>query len=280
MKRYLISILIIFSFFIFIFIYCKGLEQIIQPPDVRIVGVRLPSISFESITLDFDIAIDNPNPFGISINKYDYRFLLENNQLFASTKNDNIIINAKSSNHINIPLTLVFKEIYNLFQNTKNLDSLNYHFEGHITPGGVLSTFTIPFSKTGRLPNIRIPAISIREIKMNRLSLSGVDLELVMNVKNPNSFGFNIGKFNYAIQLKGTPVASGIGENLASIPEKGPGEIRLPLKIDFSGAAASLYSALTAKTIDCSISGGLDINSSLGSLSLPISTQTQVSIFK
>ncbi len=259
---------------------CAGLQQLVQTPSVSIANVGLKNLSFEAVTLDFDLKVHNPNAFGASLQGFSYKFALQDKELFSGNNTASFSVPAQGDGHAHIPITLNFSEIYRLVQNTKSLDSLKYQVSGSLNPGGLLAGMNIPFSKTGTMPNLRIPEISLGSLKVNKLTLSGIDLNLAIRMKNPNAFAFDIGKLNYAVQLAGQPVASGLGQNLASIPQKGTGEIQLPIRIDFAGAAASLRSALSGGAIDCALSGGADLNTPFGLLNLPLETAQKVTIFK
>ncbi len=266
--------------FFFIFLSCQSLQQLVQSPSVKIAGVKLDNINFQSVTLDFDLQVHNPNGFGMNLSGYTYRFALQDKELLSGNETKGVSVAAQGESHVHIPLTLQFKEIYSLIQNTKSLDSLAYQLSGSITPSGIFSNLTVPFSKSGSLPNIRIPEVSLQGLKVNKLNLTGIDLNLVMRLKNPNTFGFNLGKLNYAIQLAGQSVATGETSQAAAVPSKGTGEIRLPIKLDFLSAASSLKTALGGGSIECNISGGADLDTPFGNLALPIETKQIVSIVK
>lgn len=265
---------------IYFFLTCQGLEKLVQAPVVRIAEVQMNNINFEAVSLTFDILVDNRNPFGITITKYDYRFSLENTQLFSNEEAQNLVIGAQNQNHVHVPLTIKFSNVFELIHKTKNLDSLNYSFEGHILPGGILSTFNIPFSKTGSLPNVRIPELSLQGLKITKLSFSGMDIDLIIRLKNPNSFRFDINNLNYNIQIKEIPVASGFTEKAASIPAKGKGDFRLPIKLNFLGAAASLQSILSTHAVDCTVSGRANLLTPFGNLEFPIDAKQNIPVFK
>lgn len=259
---------------------CAGLQQLVQTPSVSVAHVGLQNLSFEAVTLDFDLKVHNPNAFGASLQGFSYTFALQEKELFSGKTTNSFAVPAQGDGHAHIPITLHFKEIYALVQNTKSLDSLKYQITGALNPGGLLAGMTIPFSKTGTMPNVRLPEVSLGSLKVNKLNLSGMDLSLAIKMKNPNTFAFDIGKLNYAVQLAGQPVASGLSQNLAAIPRKGAGEITLPIRLDFSGVAASLRSALSGGAIDCSLAGAADLNTPFGPLNLPLETTQKVSIFK
>jgi len=259
---------------------CTGMEKLLQAPSVDVAGVALRDLSFDSVTIDFDLLVKNPNSFGASLSQLDYRFSLENQQLFSGVQTQDLVIAAENQSHVHVPLNVKFKELYSLIQSIQNLDTLKYHFEGHIIPGGLLSSMTIPFSKTGSLPNLRLPQVSLKNLQIIKWSLTGIDLDLALFVKNPNAFGFEIGKLNYDIRLKDNPVANGFTQNLGSIPAKGTGQILLPIKINLIGAAASLASVLSGGQTDCSITGQTSLRSPFGELELPFEAKQTISIIK
>ncbi|HPG40483.1 MAG TPA: LEA type 2 family protein [bacterium] len=271
----------LYLFIVILFIAgCSSLQQLVQRPTVKVSGVDIASANFDQITLDFGLLIHNPNSFGIQMDGFDYNFVLEGNEFLKGNENRQIQILSQNNSTVKIPVTIAFKELYNLVTKTKTLDTLSYHIEGHIRPGGLLSGFNIPFSKTGSLPNIRIPELSLKSLKVDKMSLSGIDLKLGIDLKNNNIFGFDIGKLNYNINLGGSKVASGITDKLASVPAKGNGEIVLPISLDFLGLSSSLKSLLTGQNIDCAIAGDADLNTPFGMLNLPINTTQNVKIFK
>jgi LEA14-like dessication related protein len=259
---------------------CQGLQQLIQPPSVSVANVAMQDITFETVTLDFDLKVHNPNAFGASLQGFDYKFSLLDKELFSGNNSSSFSIPAQGDGHAHIPITLNFKEVYKLIQETSSLDTIAFHIAGNLRPGGLLAGITLPFSKTGTVPNIRIPEVALGGLKIDKLSLSGIDMKLAIKVKNPNTFAFDIGKMNYAIKLAGQTVASGLSHNLASLPQKGTGEIQLPIKLDFAGVTSSLRTALTGGSIDCAVAGGADLNTPFGLLNLPLQAAQKITIFK
>ena len=259
---------------------CTALQQMVQAPTVKVEDVKLKDVSFQELTLDFGLNVNNPNIFGVQLLGFDYLFVIEDKEFLKGDQTQNVDILAQSANKVNIPLTLNFQDLYDLMTRVKSLDSLSFQMSGHFKPGGLLAGLDIPFSRTGKLPNVHIPKINLKGVKLNNLSFSGVNLNVDLGIENGNAFGFDLGKLNYAIKLGGNSVAEGITEKLASIPAKGTGNISIPVSLNFSGLSSSLYSMLTKKTIDCQVDGNAMLNSALGNFNLPINTKQNVSIFK
>jgi LEA14-like dessication related protein len=265
---------------ILLFLGCAAVKELIQPPKVSFESVNLTDLSFNDVTLDFALAIQNPNPIGASLAGYDYTFMVEGNEFLKGDENRPITLPSAGQSTIHIPVTIQFKELYNLLKSTEKQDTVGYRIAGHFRPGGILSGFDIPFSKSGSLPAVKVPKVKLTGLKVKGLSLSKVDLELGVNVDNPNIFGVDMSKLDYQINLAGQQVATGSADNVAQVPKKGSGEIRLPISLSFSGVASALRSAIMGQSVDCAISGGADLNTQFGQLHLPINLNQNVSILR
>jgi len=259
---------------------CTSLEQIIQRPSVQVKGVKTTDANFKEIFLNFGLLIHNPNVFSIQLEGYDYNFVVEGYDFLKGNENQQVQITSQNNSTINIPIAINFKSLYGLVTKTENLDTLSYQISGNVKPGGLLAGLSIPFSKSGTLPNIRIPKVSLKSLKIDKMGLSGVDLKLGIDLDNNNIFGFDIGKLDYNISLAGSKVAEGITENFASIPAKNKGEIVLPISLNFLGLSSSLKSILSGQNVECAVDGSADLKTPYGALKLPISTTQTVKIFR
>lgn len=272
--------LVLICTFLSIIAGCAALQEIIQPPKVNFESVNLTDFSFNDVTLDFALSVHNPNPVGASLSGYDYTFTVEGQQFITGDENRQITLASGGKSSIHIPVTVRFKELYNLFKSTEKQDTVGYRIAGHFRPSGILSGFDIPFSKSGSLPAVKIPKISLSGLKVKGLSFTKVDLELGIDVDNPNIFGIDMSKLNYVINIAGQQVADGSSLNVAQVPKKGKGSIHLPISLSFSGVASAVRSAITGSSVDCAVSGGADLNSPFGLLHLPIDVNQNVSILR
>ncbi len=259
---------------------CAGMEKIIQPPSIRIDTVKLASVDFEKLGLDIVFQVNNPNPFGLSLSGFDYAFTIENKQLLSGRDTRGLALAGQQISEMHFPLTIKFADVYQLISEKKDLDTLAYSFSGTIIPAGLLAAFKIPFSKSGHLPNVRLPQLSLKNVKMQKLSLSGADLKLLVGLKNPNIFGFNVGKLDYKLDLAGKPFASGITGKLIDVPAKGDGVIELPISISSAGVLGSIYSALSGQSIAASLQGTAELTTQHGTVPLPFNTQSTLRILR
>jgi len=257
---------------------CATLEQLVQAPDVKVESVNITDFSFEDITLDFGLLVSNPNAFGAALEGYTYQFAIQGNEFLSADESRQISVGASSASNVSIPVTINFKKLYDLMQQTKDLDSLSYELTGSFRPGGMLSAFDIPFNRAGKLPNVRVPQIKFSGLKVKKMGLTGIDLELGLDMVNKNAFGFDVGKLNYDIALAGSQLIKGSTEKLASVPPKGTSEITLPVSLDFSGALGSLSSVLRGNSVQATITGNTDLSTPFGPITLPFNTTQDIPI--
>ena len=259
---------------------CATLQQLVVPPDVKVENMDIADFSFEDVTLDFGLLVSNPNAFGVDLNGYEYKFAIEGKEFLSADEARQIDIAAAGNSNVSIPVTINFKQIYELMKQTKDLDSLSFDLVGSLHPGGLLSAFDIPFSKTGSLPNVRIPEIKFSGLQIKKMGFTGIDLEVGLDLVNNNIFGFDIGKLNYDIALAGSQLIKGTTENLASVPAKGKTEIKVPVSLDLAGALGSLTSILKGNSVQATITGDTDLKTPFGPITLPFNTTQEIPILK
>lgn len=259
---------------------CATLEQLVVPPDVKVENVNIADFSFEDVTLDFALLVNNQNPFGIDLAGYSYQFAVEGKEFLSADETRQINVAAGGNSNVNIPLTINFKKLYELAQSTKSLDSLSFNLAGNLKPSGLLAGFNIPFKKSGSLPNVHIPEIKFSGLQIKKMGFTGVDLEVGLDLVNNNIFGFDIGKLNYDIALAGSQLIKGSTNQLASVPAKGKSSIKVPVSLNLSGAMGSLTSILKGNSVQATITGDTDLKTPFGPITLPFNTTQDIPILK
>ena len=259
---------------------CASISKLLQKPTVKFEGVRFTDFSFSDLTLNCDLGVQNPNPIGVSLGGYDYALSINEQNFLNGEQTETIQVLANSTSPVTIPVTIKFKELYQLFSTMKGSDEVPYQIMGHILVNMPLGPLKIPFSAKGKFPAVKLPKISIQKIKVESLSLSGIKLNLDVNVDNPNIFGFALNNFNYNIDLSGERVISGMTEQQNVIPEKGKGTLNIPVSLNFAAAGSLISEALRTGKINYNLSGGGDFKTEYGTANLPFDMQGVAKILK
>lgn len=255
---------------VLIVLSCATLSQLFQQPTVKLNKFSISDFSFNDITLNFDLAITNPNPIGVGLAGYDFDFSIEGQNFLSGDQKKDMQVLANQTSIVGIPLTVKFNQLYEMFKALKDKDEANYGLKGHMHVNGPLGLLQIPFSTSGKMPAVKLPKISLAGVKVNTLSLSGVKLNLDVEVDNPNIFGFNLNNFNYNIALAGKNVLSGTKTDATVVNKKGKSTLSFPVDLNFLAMGSMLKSALETGKIDYQLTGGTDVKTEYGSANVPI----------
>jgi len=268
-----------------LFLGCAALQQIanIQEPKLDVQNVRFTGMSFEDIDLAFDIKIKNPNPLSATLAALDYDFQINDASFLKGQQEKQISILANGESTVEIPLTLNFKDLYNTFQALKNQDSSAYKLMCGLSFNlPVLGPTRIPVSKSGNLPNLKLPDVSIGSLKLNKISLTGADLDLKLNVKNANTFSFLLNKLNYDFVVNGKTWVKGLSQKQMQVKEKGESTISIPISLNFLEMGTVIYQMINGnQKLNYQLKGNVDLNSSLpllGQVSLPLDRVGEINI--
>ena len=270
-----------------LFFGCAALQQLanIQEPKLDVENVRMTGLSFDAIDLAFDVKIQNPNALAITLAGFDFDFQVNEASFLKGQQDKQLSLQSRGESMIEIPISLNFKDLYNTFQALKNLDSTGYKLMGGLSFNlPVLGATRIPISKTGKLPNVKLPSVSISTLMLNQITLSGAELELRVIVDNPNTFNFLMNKLNYDFVVNGKTWVKGLSQDPMRVREKGISGLSIPISLNFLDMGMSLYQMITgSQKFNYELKGIIDLTSSLpllGQVSLPIDRAGELSVSK
>ncbi|MCK5739012.1 LEA type 2 family protein [bacterium] len=262
--------------FLFICLFigsCATMRQLVQEPSVQFDSMELADFSFDDITALFTFNVNNPNAIGIKLSGYDYILAVNDKQFLQGTQNLPVTVPAKGTGKVTIPVTVKFAELYKMYQSTRSADEFSYNVVGNVLVNAAISTLKIPFSTSGKLPTVNMPKISLKDIRVNKLSFSGIDLGVVVNIDNPNILGFTLQEFDYNLTLAGKKVANGQNKNAITIPKKGIGTLNVPIKLNFSSLGSVITKAIRQGEIDYVLKGNAALKTEFGQGRLPFNTK-------
>jgi LEA14-like dessication related protein len=285
----IIRLFLIFFISIY-FTHCADLINLlkkgsIEEPDVRVIKTRIAGLSFKQIDLVFDIQIDNPNPAGISLAGFDYDLLL-NNISFLKGEEDKVLeIKANDIATIQLPLSLLFENIYATYQRLKNEDKISYTLSTGLTFNlPVLGELRIPVSTSGDFPAIKVPSVHIKYLKLNHLSFTGADFKLAIGINNPNSVGFIIENLDYNLMINNTLWAEGQTSDELTIHSNKDNTLLIPFTLNLLQIGSALYKEIgEGKNFNYQFKGQANLTSSmelLGKLTLPFNMSGKINLTK
>lgn len=263
-------ILGLLSWIIFTLDGCSEMQQLIKAVDVKkptakISNVKITALSLDQADLLFDIKISNPNSININLAGFDYDLLLNKASFLKGTQNKTVNIAAHASSKIQLPLSLRYEDIYKTFKSLSKKDKINYVLKlGLSFDLPVLGTVRVPIETKGSVPTIKLPAVSVKALKLNNLAFTGADLQLNLQIKNPNTFALNLNHFNYAFVVDGQKWIEGQEKKQISVSKKGKKTLSIPIKLNFLEIGHSVMNLISGSSkLNYKLSGKADVGSSL-----------------
>jgi len=245
----------------------------VTKPEFTFKRVNLQGLSFDSVTLGLVYEIDNPYEIPISLAQVSYQLAVEGNRVFSGSPNQGVKIPAGRSREVTFPAQVRYAELGNVVKTIFTKKSLGYQASGRVgvdTPVGMLS---FPISKSGTFDRPDLPQVRIADIVAPRVTTSGAELRVALDVTNTNPFPMPLEALQYGLNLNGARVGGGTvrGANVAARKTQ---RIELPVTVGFAQAGRGLQQLLSGKATNVALTGQFDF----GALSGPLQVAQKLTL--
>jgi len=213
---------LILSAALILFAGCALLHRAVKRPDVTFQSIGLRDITFDGAAVDLVFAVKNPNPFGLTIQRYDYTFRVGDRPVASSGHDASLAIAARSVGQLVVPLSVRFADVMNAANALRQSDRWPFSVEGTVTVGGgPLGGVTAPFTYRDTLPRPMPPKITVESLRVQSASLTNIAIDVTLAVENPGRLAYALGTLTGALDLNGQRVISldGLDGALALRPE-------------------------------------------------------------
>lgn len=242
---------------------CSALKDFanIQQPTVDFNRVTVQSFNFNSVNLLFDLEVNNPNQVGVDAEEYSYEFFINDKSFINGRQEENLRIDRGSSSFVQIPVSLNFSEIYDMFNSFAGRDSFSYRLASEIQfdiPG--LGRRMVPVSAAGELPIPKLPRIEFGGFDVTNLSLSGADLVLGIRIFNPNIFGINLSNIDYLLNVNNREwLNANIGDHIR-IGANEENLVNIPIRLNAAQMGSVFVEIMRGSSeLHYSLSGSADV---------------------
>lgn len=239
----------------------KELGNAISKPTLSITDVRVTDFSFDEIELTYDVQVDNPNPVAVQMLSYDYDFDINDNNFIEGDQQKQLRIEASGQSTFQIPMRLNFLELYNLFNSLREKNQADYTLAANLNFDlPVLGPTTMPVEKSGTLPMLKLPDISVTSLNVKDVNLSEANLVLNLDVQNPNGFSLLLNALSYNLDVNGRNWVDGSQQKSLSISQNGRSQIAIPISLNISEIGSSVVQLLNNNNeINFELSGDMNL---------------------
>ncbi len=256
---------------------CAELKQIaasaFQQPKLEFQSVSIQSLDLEGATLAFDFRIENPNGIGLDVAKIGYALDVEGTRVVDGEAPGGVSIPAHGAAPVRFPVHFRFADVPGFVRLVTSREALAYRLSGHAgvrTPIGIVD---LPLSYASTVAAPRLPTLGIDAVQVRSVSFTDVALDVKLTVHNPNAVPLPVGSVSYAVSVAGSPLVSGDGRAVASVPARGSAAVALPVRMSLAGAGRAASQLVSGSgAVDVGVKG----TATFGNVPIPIDFAAKV----
>lgn len=254
---------------------CALLSAVLQKPQVTFKDVKLTSLSFEGISADFTFAVQNPNPVPLNLARLSYQVTIDGHALALGSANRPLAVPANGAGEMTLPVGIKFAEFVQAIESLFTKSKLPYTLAttlGFASPlgdngafgalggaaGGLPAIIDVPLSTSGEFPVPKLPDVSFAGVTVGTPDITGITINLGINVVNPNQFAIPLGSLAYKVSVGGSPVI----ESIAPPQELTAGarrSIPIAARVDFLKTGMGIFNMVKSGNAKIAFDGALDL---------------------
>jgi LEA14-like dessication related protein len=114
------------------------------------------------------------------------------------------------------------------------------------------------------------PSITFKTARLSSASLSDATVDVIYEVRNPNTFGLSLAKVDYAFFVEGKQVVAGAPRKGIQLKPRGSSELVFPANVRFADIVPAVETFLTKDVANFKVQGSVGIDTPVGILSFPL----------
>jgi LEA14-like dessication related protein len=255
---------------------CAVLEDYIQiqQPSARIAGAHLQNITLDSLTLLFDVEVENPYSVALPLVNLDYSLCSRDQQFLSGASELSGSVPAGRTKVVQLPAKVAFVNLVNTIAGIRPGSVLPYTAEfGLSVDAPVLGRVRVPLASEGELPVPTVPGVGVSEVRWETLNLNEATGRVKLDLVNKNEFPFELSRLTYGFSLGGVQVAkSSMVKAVSFDAAGGAGTIEIPISFSPVSLGFGLFQMLTSDQAGYEFRGDLKVNTPFGPMTFPLDT--------
>jgi LEA14-like dessication related protein len=117
---------------------------------------------------------------------------------------------------------------------------------------------------------VQEPRVALKEANMRGLDASGVDLELLLDITNPNPFDVSLLGYTFDLNVLTLPLSSGETQVPTLFPAGKETELRIPVRLKYVDLLEIIKRAPDPDKVPYQLNSILHLKTPLGGMSVPV----------
>jgi LEA14-like dessication related protein len=125
---------------------------------------------------------------------------------------------------------------------------------------------------------VQAPRVTLKEASMVGLDTSGIDIEFLLGITNPNSYDLSLLGYTFDLQVLGQPLSSGGKQETTLFPAGKETAMRLPVRLKFADLLKIINSSPDLDKIPYQLNSILHLKTPLGEMAVPVGKNASLAI--
>lgn len=216
-------------------------------PEMELASFQINSIEDGTIQLDLSVMVNNKMPVAFSVDTLQYNVFMEEVLVAESTYPEGISIDASERSTVSLPITLYKDQINQILQKVEqnpSNDSLNLLMKADVLTDIPFTDDPIELSLTKRIYFVRQPQITVSDISIEKFGLDQSEVEMTIQVNNPNQFTFSFRKTDYEFSVDNESVAYGAVDKVTNIAAGDTTTFVVPFNVNLDEVGENVFNLL------------------------------------
>jgi LEA14-like dessication related protein len=115
------------------------------------------------------------------------------------------------------------------------------------------------------------PVVSLKNVQVSSLGLTGGNLNVILSVYNPNGFRLDATRLTYRLLVDSTPLANGVMDNRFTVQDKDSTMVTIPVAFSWTGLGAGMRSIFNTGAVNYRVNGDVTVGTPVGNFTIPYS---------
>jgi LEA14-like dessication related protein len=115
------------------------------------------------------------------------------------------------------------------------------------------------------------PIVTLKDVQVASIGLVGGNLNVKLNVYNPNGYRLDATKLTYRLLVDSTPLANGIMDSRFTVQDKDSTTVSIPVSFNWTGLGAGVRSIFNTGALNYRVTGDVTVGTPVGNFTVPFS---------
>jgi LEA14-like dessication related protein len=217
-------------------------------------GIARPRLTFETwsadaldldgVTLTLRYRLDNPNAFGLDLDRLSYQLEVEGRQVVEGNLPAGVHLAPNGATPLTVPVRLRWRDLPGFAELLLTRADVAYRVSGVAGVGSPVGNVDLPFEYRDKVALPRLPGVRLEGVSVREASLTNLSIDLRLRVENGNAFPLPVGALTYGLRVGDQDLVAGGSHPLASVPPHGHAIVAVPVRISVAAAAGAIAKLL------------------------------------